>query len=210
MKDDDESERIRLKIDLEKKERKQEELTPEQIEQRKQQSALWVQGPEERVQKAKELKEARKNELVFLPGDRVRTIQSYLTDDAHAWPAIFTHNSGYFDELYRVGGYIFDGDDPKDWKKKPIVAVLFNELFYHRLANDKSIVTILRAKVFVGGHRKHKFYHFCNQEGRDMIIQYRDEIINMLKGFGRDQLTEFRLEYAERNKLPHTLRLFPK
>jgi hypothetical protein len=203
MKQDKGPDKAKLKKKAGERPTPQPELTPAELAMRQQQMNFLLEGPEERVRREQERKQARAKEVFELRSGETIAFASLIANDEQEYFPIFPNSNPFFSEMFRLVGDLWKNWDSKSYTKPLEAKQYLIEIIYYRFS--KEAVGTLRTKVQRG--KNQKLFQYLNDEGRDMVVKFRDEAIAMMKEFNYGQIYEFRIAYSKKYNTPVQLEL---
>ncbi|AEV98133.1 hypothetical protein A4D02_33630 [Niastella koreensis] len=186
------------------KPQKSQEISEEALQARQLLGDLLVRSTND-IARADELKRQRNNEVIELLNGKKITLQQIrdiVLSSRQPYESKFGRDIDFFPQMYRLLGWT--DKDPHAYSKPGVVGDYINQILYARFAPD--VRPALQALAVPGGVRMDKFFQYLTAEGMQMLEQFRDEAIAMMK-----QCTtwyEFRVKYGQRYGLSVQSRMF--
>lgn len=192
---------------------KKPELTPEQLEERLLTSGRLFEETErlteqEQRRKRKRDKEIFESRIIELGDGRkftVKELQSLVIGEREAYVALFPNDSPFFSEVFRLNGI---KQDPKQYSKPYIVSQIVRRIIYDRFESEVLPALDHLNPITVGGFRQYKLSQYLNKEGKDKVIRFREEAIELMKEYPDLEWYQFEKEYSKRHKLVFQPSLF--
>jgi len=186
------------------KPQKRQEISEEALQARELLSNLLVRSTDD-IARTDELKRQRDNEVIELLNGKKITLQQIrdiVLSSRQPYESKFGREIDFFPEMYRLLGWT--DKNPHAYSKPGVVGDYINQLLYARFAPD--VRPALQALAVPGGVRIDKFFQYLTAEGMQMLEQFRDEAIAMMKLC--TTWYEFRVKYGQRYGLSVQSRMF--
>lgn len=191
------------------------ELTPEQVEERLFLSGLLFEQTEQLTKKEQKRRREREREIfesqIIELGDgrkfTLKELQSFVVVVKEPYVALFPNDVAFFSEVYRLNGIL---QDPKKYRKPYFVSQIIRRIIYGRFGLEVLPALEHLNPITVGGFRKYKLSQHLNSEGKEKIIQFRDDAIGLMKEYPAMEWYSFEKEYSKRYGLIFQISLFDK
>lgn len=170
------------------------EITPEQRLKRDAEISSIFQVKEDAAAQAKLKKQQRDAEIFDLLGGKKTSISElsrYVTPNRSTYAALFPNTVDFWREIFRLN--IWDDLDPTEFVKPPIVGKWLCELIYNRYKKEVLPAVRMYNPAFRNGFRRYKHFQFLTPEAKAMLVQFRDDAIEMMRSCAT--WIEFRQKY---------------
>jgi hypothetical protein len=190
-----------------KRSKKVSEISKEALEERHLLEGLLLQRTERQAAEDQELRRRRyEEEFELWSGKKIslKQLDDVISAARQPYEAVFPNTIPFFKEMYRLLGW--SDRNPNSFSKPGIVGRYIKELIYARFHGD--VLPVLRTLAMPGGVRQAKFFQFLNEVGKEKLIQFRDDVIEVMKECS--SWDEFRFKYGRRHGLPVQKSLFAR
>ena len=164
----------------------------------------------DQIAKKEKQKEKEDAELIkFLNGKEytLGELKALVALDKQPYRAYFPNDDPFFPEMYRLQGEEWKQLDSKDYNKPPIVGVWINEIIYNRFPGGVLPYLQFKNPILPGGfYRKYKLSQYLNDEGKELLIKFRDEARALMQGC--NTWYEFRQKLFEVHGVPYQAKMF--
>lgn len=193
----------KAKAPVERK-KKQRKGSPEQ----EQEALFLIQSRGESIQQAAERKKKQLDETVELLSGQLTTVGGlnglHIQTNALPYEALFPNSSPFFEHLLRLN---WPGADPKKYVKPPGVGQAIIEIIYGRFPREVfPILNVLNPRK--GGYRARKLFQHLDANGQALVVQYRDEAIEIMKTCADLDWIGFRQKLFNTYGVPYQTELF--
>lgn len=193
---------------------KKPELTPEQQEERLLTSGMLFRqteqlNEEEVKKKRKRQREIFESRIIEFSDGRTSTIKQILSlvvGLRQAYESLFDNTTDFFPQTYRVYGIV---GDPRKYIKPYKVSRIVRRLIYARFQIEV-LPALELLNPILGGFRRYKLSQYLNSDGKKMIIQFRKDAEEMMKGYGDLDWYSFEKAYCKKYNLPFQKSCFDK
>lgn len=158
------------------------EITPEQRIARDATISSIFQAKEDAAAQAKLKKQQRDAEVFALLGGRKTSISElsrFVTADRSTYVALFPNTKDFWREIFRLNSW--DTLDPTEYVKPPVVGKWLCEVIYNRYIKEVLPAVRMYNPAFRNGFRHYKHFQFLTPEAKAMLVQFRDDAINLMK-----------------------------
>lgn len=191
------------------------EITPEQKEERLLISGMLFKQTEEfteeeQKRKRKREKEIFESQIIELGDGRKFTLKELITlvvGKRQPYKALFPNENDFFPQSFRLLGI---QGDPKKYSKPRILSQVIRRIIYGRFQAEVLPALDHLNPIVTGGFRKYKLSQYMNGEGKQKIIQFRDDAIELMKTFPDLDWYGFEKAYCKKYDLPFQKSLFDK
>lgn len=173
------------------------EISQEKLEERLLLTGLLIQKTDELAKEAQKRKQAREREEIELRSGikiSIQGIRDFIIANARPYSPMFPNTNPFFPEMYRLNGW--NDRDPHEWIKPLQVPNWLNEIIYGRFPKDV-LPSIQILNPYLPGLciRGYKNFQFLNEQGLSLVVQFRDEAVNVMQSCSTWH--EFRMRFSQ-------------
>lgn len=164
-------------------------------------SQLLIEQTDDIAKEALEFKRKREQEKIELHSGlqiSISEINSIVSANRRPYEAMFPNSIPFFKEMYRLNGWT--DLNPNSYTKPPVVARWINEIIYGRFSKDVLPAIQVLNPYINYATRLHKNFQYLTNEGQQLLEQYRDEAIEVMKKCS--SWHEFRVKYSKEYGVP--------
>lgn len=149
-------------------------------------------------------KELEKFQLYSGKEISLQEIDLIVSKAANSYSPMFPNSKPFFKLMYGLLGW--DHLDPTKFQKPPCVALYIKQYIYARFDNRILPTLLRRDNPYITGHiRKYKLFQFLNPKGLDMMEEFIEEAMSVMKE--AKDWRDFELKYAKKFYLSIQLKI---
>ena len=169
---------------------------------------IFKRSKEETAEAVKRKKDRKEQEIELLNGTKttVEELCPYVVSKKRPYASLFPNNNSFFKELFRINGW--HHLDPNEYIKPKIVSKMIDALIYNRFASE--VLPNLRKlnPLLANGFRKYKLFEYLDDEGQEIVLQFRNEAIAEMEKSTTN--CEFRKRMYHKYGVPYQTTIFDK